>query len=1062
MFRQVISEYTIIVYLKPYTMKKYYVLLVLTSAILRVDAQSTSTQNDADEPQKSEINSGELRSASPDMTFDDKIVRFYPPSVASMMKYVDYPVSPNTGIPDISIPLFTIQSGKLKLPITLSFHIDDYARINQIPSAVGAGWSLSTDLQVSREINGADDFVNGYYTQSHQITDDSAITDNLTRITKYLNLYTNNTDGEPDKFYYKLLDKSGAFYFDKNQDAITVPLNSTKIQKTRDGFTITDTDGTKYYYYGTIDKIQTGHHPAIAWRCRSIVAPNNVDSIYFEYASETYLTESSNEKLEIYDKPDDALISHNPFVILGETNLNGAFIPSNTSFAKLPVPRMVVYSMPYESYWLYSFSEGFQQFNFMDLSMNNRYSTSYLFDSNYIKAIYFKGGVVRFSYRYHSTNDHDPLHNLHALETIKVYDGQNRLQKTISFDQTNIGYSRNLDSFIVDGEKYDCKYGSSHLVRVMSDYWGYEQAGGYGDNVSYSIPKLSMELIGGTHYYDGTKVTRNEIKDIGYCSEESIHATKPPYNILTLTYPTGGKTIFTVENHKSYGLEKPHRTGGCRIQKISYYDSDNKLLKENEYKYGKDECGYGSMRSPITFDIEYGNCCATQTVTYYDFSNGLYGNIGSIRKRTIFGHPTTKQHFDGGCPVAYSEVAVYDSQPAGGKTVYYYDTSSHFRPIPATPENPYPLEPELWDVGMLDSVAYFRRNGDEYDWIKAEKYKYNRLEKTSIEIPRARVWPTTTTEDINGGENVKDLTSLGPGTPPWVFTYEYKPLKVGCMQQTDHFTYTRGDNEQVLKESVHYRYDNPNPNLPTQKTSVTSSGETLNEYILYAQDYTNDPWYLKLNNIIDLPIEKAVTQGDRLVAGSALEYDSTGSIVKVRRIENNELDKSEFRLSNKLTPGNYTNSKGVYSLDSDYKERISINYYSNANQNHKIKEIRELGQPVKCYLWSYMGEYLIAEIINASYLEVSALLGESRILNIQKAAVPSNSDMTAINDLRSQLPQALITTATYIPMIGMESMTDPQGYKTTYTYYPNTGKLKQVTDHKGNPVTAYVYKFSNQ
>lgn len=92
-------------------MKKYYVLLVLTSAILRVDAQSTSTQNDADEPQKSKINSGELRSASPDMTFDDKIVRFYPPSVASMMKYVDYPVSPNTGIPDISIP--SLQSSRV-------------------------------------------------------------------------------------------------------------------------------------------------------------------------------------------------------------------------------------------------------------------------------------------------------------------------------------------------------------------------------------------------------------------------------------------------------------------------------------------------------------------------------------------------------------------------------------------------------------------------------------------------------------------------------------------------------------------------------------------------------------------------------------------------------------------------------------------------------------------------------------------------------------------------------------------------------------------------------------
>ena len=64
-------------------------------------------------------------------------VNFYPPSVASMMKYIDYPVSPRTGIPDIGIPLFTVRSGKLELPLTLSFHIDDYAKVNQLPGAAG-------------------------------------------------------------------------------------------------------------------------------------------------------------------------------------------------------------------------------------------------------------------------------------------------------------------------------------------------------------------------------------------------------------------------------------------------------------------------------------------------------------------------------------------------------------------------------------------------------------------------------------------------------------------------------------------------------------------------------------------------------------------------------------------------------------------------------------------------------------------------------------------------------------------------------------------------------------
>ena len=87
-------------------------------------------------------------------TSDLTDVHFYPPSAVSMMKYIDYPVSHRTGIPEISIPLYTVRSGSLELPVNLSFHLDDFTRVNQLAGAAGAGWSLSCDLQVSRIING--------------------------------------------------------------------------------------------------------------------------------------------------------------------------------------------------------------------------------------------------------------------------------------------------------------------------------------------------------------------------------------------------------------------------------------------------------------------------------------------------------------------------------------------------------------------------------------------------------------------------------------------------------------------------------------------------------------------------------------------------------------------------------------------------------------------------------------------------------------------------------------------------------------------------------------------
>lgn len=63
-------------------------------------------------------------------TSDLTDVHFYPPSAVSMMKYIDYPVSHRTGIPEISIPLYTVRSGSLELPVNLSFHLDDFTRVN--------------------------------------------------------------------------------------------------------------------------------------------------------------------------------------------------------------------------------------------------------------------------------------------------------------------------------------------------------------------------------------------------------------------------------------------------------------------------------------------------------------------------------------------------------------------------------------------------------------------------------------------------------------------------------------------------------------------------------------------------------------------------------------------------------------------------------------------------------------------------------------------------------------------------------------------------------------------
>src|SRR5689334_7088556 len=81
-----------------------------------------------------------------------------PPSatVASLGKYGEIPVSPYTGIPNISIPLYEIKDGPLNVPISLSYHAGGI-RVEEVAPAVGLGWALNAGGIVGRQQRGRPD-----------------------------------------------------------------------------------------------------------------------------------------------------------------------------------------------------------------------------------------------------------------------------------------------------------------------------------------------------------------------------------------------------------------------------------------------------------------------------------------------------------------------------------------------------------------------------------------------------------------------------------------------------------------------------------------------------------------------------------------------------------------------------------------------------------------------------------------------------------------------------------------------------------------------------------------
>jgi len=55
----------------------------------------------------------------------------------------------------------------------------------------------------------------------------------------------------------------------------------------------------------------------------------------------------------------------------------------------------------------------------------------------------------------------------------------------------------------------------------------------------------------------------------------------------------------------------------------------------------------------------------------------------------------------------------------------------------------------------------------------------------------------------------------------------------------------------------------------------------------------------------------------------------------------------------------------------------------------------------------------------------------------------------------------MISTYTYKPLLGVETMTDPRGYTMTYEY-DNSQRLKRIRDAEGNIISENDYHYQGQ
>lgn len=262
-----------------------------------------------------------------------------------------------------------------------------------------------------------------------------------------------------------------------------------------------------------------------------------------------------------------------------------------------------------------------------------------------------------------------------------------------------------------------------------------------------------------------------------------------------------------------------------------------------------------------------------------------------------------------------------------------------------------------------------------------------------------------------------------------ILQYYYRiewPLK------TRQITSERMDNGENMLIETNYSYNSKNL---IQSTSVNVNNAVITKSMKYPFDLGDSiSLSMVVKNIIGIPVKTETFRDDVKLSTQEISYDS---------------------FYGNLLPKITKTSKSI----AETEDRMKCNYYDSKGN---LLEVEKPGGLKISYIWGYNNTQLVAELKNIAYAEIPTDL----ITNIQNLTSSSNAVeadiLTALNALRistnSNLKQAMITTYSYKPLVGVTSITDAKG-ETNYYEYDDFGRLTKVKNNYGKIISENSYNY---
>jgi len=253
------------------------------------------------------------------------VVNLTPPSpnVSALQKYGEIPVSAYTGIPDISIPIYTVNFRDVSFPISISYHASGI-RVNEEASHVGLGWALNASGLISRNILGGDDFNGSTYFNGGPTGDLTDFSNGVgpnfpMQVGCNVQMHGGSTpyydlsgllqaspakEFQPDQYYYSIPGHSGKFILLRNGQAALLKQENLKIIVDFAGpsFKILTAEGFTYEFAAQETYTDIATHIS-AWYLSKITSPlgNIVTFSYGTIANTVQSTGSYTEKRDDWD-----------------------------------------------------------------------------------------------------------------------------------------------------------------------------------------------------------------------------------------------------------------------------------------------------------------------------------------------------------------------------------------------------------------------------------------------------------------------------------------------------------------------------------------------------------------------------------------------------------------------------------------------------------------------------------------------------------------------------------------------------------------------------------------